>query len=128
MLLPSTCVSNDCGLFRLNTTRVRLPAWMTLRLRSAASSTWRCVAPSPLAVSRKSSAMRGGFWIAKLAGGFAGAFFNWKRTTTRPELARETVTPSRLLPDCAYARPANVHANNAASTTRQRRRVPIPVQ
>ena len=38
-VLPSTCVSNDCGLLRLNTTRVRLPAWITLRLRRAASST-----------------------------------------------------------------------------------------
>ena len=39
--LPSTCVSNVCGLLRLNTTRVRLPACTTLRLRSAGSSTAR---------------------------------------------------------------------------------------
>ena len=41
--------------------------------------------------------MRGGLAMEKLAGGLAGGLFNWKRTTTRPELARDTVTLSRLL-------------------------------
>ena len=83
--LPSTEVSNVCGRLRLNTTRVRLPAWITLRLRSATSSMTRCVTPSPLPVSRKSRAIRGGVAIAKPAGGLAGAFFNVNFTMVRPE-------------------------------------------
>ena len=75
-VLPSRLVSKDCGLLRLNTTRVRLPAWMTFRLRNAASSIARWVAPNPLTVSRKSSAMRGGLWIEKLAGGLTGGFLS----------------------------------------------------
>jgi hypothetical protein len=50
-VLPSTWVSNDCGLFRLKTTRVRLPACTTLTLRSAESETSCEVRPRPLPVS-----------------------------------------------------------------------------
>ncbi len=69
--LPSICVSKVCGLLRLKTTRVRLPACTTLRLRSAGSLTSCAVRPRPLPVSRKSSAMRGGLLIANPAGGLA---------------------------------------------------------
>ena len=74
--LPSTWVSNVCGLFRLNTTRVRLPACTNCRLRNAGSSTARWLLARPLAVSKKSSAMRGGLAIAKPAGGLAGGAFS----------------------------------------------------
>ena len=48
-LLPSTCVSKVAGLLRLNTTRVRLPAWMTLRLRSDGVVDRALVAAEPVA-------------------------------------------------------------------------------
>ena len=70
-MLPSICVSKVCGLLRLKTTRVRLPACTTFRLRSAGSLTSCAVRPNPLPVSGKSSAMRGGLLIAKPAGGLA---------------------------------------------------------
>ena len=78
--LPSICVSKVCGLLRLNTTRVRLPACTTLRLRSAGSSTaaLRC-RRARSSVSRKSSAMRGGLVMANPAGGLAGGAFSVKR-------------------------------------------------
>ena len=84
-LLPSICVSKVCGLLRLNTTRVRLPACTTLRLRSAGSPTSCAVRPSPLPVSGKSSAMRGGLLIANPAGGLASGDFSVNLTMVRPE-------------------------------------------
>jgi hypothetical protein len=79
--LPSTFVSNVCGLLRLNTTRVRLPACTNCRLRNAGSSTARWLLGSALAVSMKSSAIRGGLAMANPAGGLAGGAFSVKRTT-----------------------------------------------
>ena len=95
--LPSTCVSKVCGRFRLKTTRVRLPAWTTFTLRSATSSTLRCVAPRPFAVSGKSRAIRGGVAMAKPAGGLARAFFSTNFTMVRPEVPFDTVIASMLL-------------------------------
>ena len=103
--LPSTCVSNVCGRLRLNTTRVRLPAWTTLTLRSATSSTARWLVPRPLAVSMKSRAIRGGVAMAKPAGGLAGGFFSVNLTIVRPEVPFDTVIESMLLDVCAYATP-----------------------
>ncbi len=95
-VLPSTCVSKFCARFRLNTTRVRLPAWMTLRLRSDPSSIARCAAPRLFAVSRKSSAIRGGLAMANPAGGLAGADLRVNFTTVRPEEPLATLTASML--------------------------------
>ena len=53
-VLPSNWVSNVCGLLRLNTTRVRLPACTILTLRSAGSPISWALRPSPLPVSGKS--------------------------------------------------------------------------
>jgi hypothetical protein len=74
-----------------------VPAWITLTLRSATSSMARWVVPSPLAVSRKSSAIRGGLAIANPAGGFAGAFFIVNLTIVRPDAPFDTVSESMLL-------------------------------
>ena len=65
--------------------------------------------------------------MAKVAGGFAGGAFNWKRTTTRPELARETLTFSRLLAVCAYDAPASTNPRKATSAAVQPRR-PDPIR
>ena len=77
--------------------------------------------PRPFAVSRKSSAMRGGLAIAKPAGGLAGGALSWNRTIVRPELPRDTVTCSMLLAACASAMPASASAQNAASRSRANR-------
>src|SRR6202040_978578 len=61
--------------------------------------------PSPLPVSGKSSAMRGGLLIANPAGGLASGAFKVNLTTVRPELPLDTVSPSMLLPACASAWP-----------------------
>ena len=124
--LPSTLVSNVCGLLRLNTTRVRFPAWMRLRLRNAGSATSRCVTPMPLAVSRKSSAIRGGLCTEKPAGGFAGGDFSWNLTMVLPEDPRVTLTCSRLLPACASAMPESASAQRATKPAAHPRRVAAP--
>src|SRR5439155_13736776 len=125
MVLPSICVSNDCGLFRLNTTRVRLPACTTLRLRTAGWPTSCAVRPRPLPVSGKSSAMRGGFVIAKPAGGLGSGAFSVNLITVRPELAFETLTESMLFPAWAQTGPAlrvTIPVQNAATTAHARQR------
>ncbi len=123
--LPSTVVSKVCGRFRLNTTRVRLPDCTTLKLRSATSSIVRCAAPRPFAVSRKSSAIRGGLAIAKPAGGFAGGDFSAKRTMVLPEAPFETVTCSMLFAPCANVAVA-ASASAAAASARHARVIAAP--
>ena len=45
--------------------------------------------------------MRGGFVIAKPAGGLGNGAFSVNLITVRPELAFETLTESMLFPVCA---------------------------
>ena len=113
--LPSTWVSKVCGLSRFSTTRVRLPTWTTLTLRSAGSAISWLVRPRPLAVSRKSSATRAGFATANPAGGLAGGAFSVKRTTVRPDAPLETLSESIELVVCAPVGPAAASASATSS-------------
>ena len=84
--LPSTCVSNVCGLLRLNTTRVRLPAWTKLQAAQ------RGVVDGALVVRRARCRCRGN--RARCAAGWRSrsrradwpaASFSVKRTIVRPD-------------------------------------------
>src|SRR5208283_5488400 len=123
-------VSNVCGLLRLNTTRVRDPAWTTLRLRKAGSPMSCADLPRPLPVSRKSSAIRGGLAMVKPAGGLARGAFRVNLITVRPDVPLDTLRLSMLLSVCARAGVAPnatiaAPASSAAQTRQRRGRDPL---
>src|SRR5438093_2910454 len=69
--------------------------------------------------------MRGGFVIAKPAGGLGSGAFSVNLITVRPELAFETLTESMLFPACAKACPvprATIAAQSTATTAHARPR------
>ncbi len=113
--LPSTFVSNVCGLFRLNTTRVRLPAWTTLQAAQ------RRIVDGALVARRARSPCRGN--RARSAAGWRSRTrpADWPAAPSArsarscsPEAPRVTVTCSMLLDACASAAPAAASAANPA--------------
>ena len=97
-VLPSTCVSNVCGRLRLNTTRVRLPAWTTLTLRSATSSIVALRRAEPVGGVEKveRDARRASRSRSRPADSPA-AFFSVNLTIVRPDAPFDTVSESMLL-------------------------------
>ncbi len=85
-VLPSILVSYLTSLARLNTTRVRPPAWPNRIVRRSPWLTSWVLLPRPFAVFGKSSATRGGLFTVKDAGGLGRASLRPSLTVTVPAL------------------------------------------
>ncbi len=90
-VLPSILVSYLTNLARLNTTRVRPPAWPNRIVRRSPWLTSWVLLPSPFAVFGKSSATRGGLFTVKDAGGFGKASLRPSLTVTVPACVETSI-------------------------------------